>query len=595
MSTALEIIERYLSLLPAAAPWLVGGALVAALVVTWRRRALDAIVLGACLVGGAALAWDRLSVLDDAFISFRYAENLLAGEGLVYNPGEWVEGYTNFLWTLLLAAGGLLTPLSLPHLSLVLGAASFAGCLVALVGIGRAVHEGAAPPLAAALFAVQGVAVAYASTGLETMFTAMWALLGLWALVGRADERGAGWAGAALVAATLSRLDHALFWVAGAAAVAVEPEGRRGRLVAYARPTLVLALYGLWKLRVYGDLLPNTYYAKAANQWYVDQGAVYLLVSGLAAHAWVLGAVVFAWVATRPREPRARRLAVFVAVGLPLYLAYVAKVGGDYMLGRFTLVAVALLLAGAEVALAEALGRSRRLAIGVAVALGATAHGVPMVEKHKPQWHIGDDPAQHRLVTVEPLVVKHHSFAVGKALGTYFAARGLDPVIATCCIGQVGYYSGLEVVDLLGLTDPATGRKRIGRRGKPGHEKYASTAYMVERGVRIARWRRHPKRFHPLTQVQLPGSPDVDWHVFVYEEAFMQQLARVSPEVGFTEFGPWYDRYVKGLGDAPVEQLEEDLAFFDRYYFEENRDRARRRRLVRKLERARGPSAEAPG
>ena len=40
---------------------------------------------------------------EDAFISFRYARNLLEGHGLVFNPGERVEGYTNFLWTLELA------------------------------------------------------------------------------------------------------------------------------------------------------------------------------------------------------------------------------------------------------------------------------------------------------------------------------------------------------------------------------------------------------------------------------------------------------------------------------------------------------------
>ena len=40
---------------------------------------------------------------DDAFISFRYAANLLAGEGLVYNHGEWVEGYTNLSWTVVMA------------------------------------------------------------------------------------------------------------------------------------------------------------------------------------------------------------------------------------------------------------------------------------------------------------------------------------------------------------------------------------------------------------------------------------------------------------------------------------------------------------
>lgn len=41
--------------------------------------------------------------VDDAYISFRYGKNLMNGNGLVYNPGEYVEGYTNFLWTVITA------------------------------------------------------------------------------------------------------------------------------------------------------------------------------------------------------------------------------------------------------------------------------------------------------------------------------------------------------------------------------------------------------------------------------------------------------------------------------------------------------------
>lgn len=43
-------------------------------------------------------------IAEDAYISFRYAENFASGSGLVYNIGEKVEGYTNFLWVMILAA-----------------------------------------------------------------------------------------------------------------------------------------------------------------------------------------------------------------------------------------------------------------------------------------------------------------------------------------------------------------------------------------------------------------------------------------------------------------------------------------------------------
>lgn len=48
----------------------------------------------------SSMAW---FISDDAYISFRYARNLAETGQLVYNPGQFVEGYSNFLWVLILA------------------------------------------------------------------------------------------------------------------------------------------------------------------------------------------------------------------------------------------------------------------------------------------------------------------------------------------------------------------------------------------------------------------------------------------------------------------------------------------------------------
>ena len=64
---------------------------------------------------------------DDAFISYRYALNLARGHGLVFNPGEYVEGFTNLLWTLMVAAlirVGAHAPAAGQALSIVFGSAS---------------------------------------------------------------------------------------------------------------------------------------------------------------------------------------------------------------------------------------------------------------------------------------------------------------------------------------------------------------------------------------------------------------------------------------------------------------------------------------
>ncbi|MBZ0267322.1 hypothetical protein K8I85_04155 [bacterium] len=42
---------------------------------------------------------------DDAFIFLRYADHPADGSGPVYNPGECVDGYTSFLYVVLLAGG----------------------------------------------------------------------------------------------------------------------------------------------------------------------------------------------------------------------------------------------------------------------------------------------------------------------------------------------------------------------------------------------------------------------------------------------------------------------------------------------------------
>ena len=69
-----------------------------------QRLALLAAVAAPWLAVLAWLASAAWFLCDDAFISFRYARNLVEGHGLVFNAGERVEGYTNFLWVLELAA-----------------------------------------------------------------------------------------------------------------------------------------------------------------------------------------------------------------------------------------------------------------------------------------------------------------------------------------------------------------------------------------------------------------------------------------------------------------------------------------------------------
>src|SRR3954453_10272882 len=72
--------------------WLPLGASAALYAVFIGRTSFD--------IGGRA----DFALFDDAMISMRYARHLVDGHGLVWNPGQYVEGYSNFLWTLWMAA-----------------------------------------------------------------------------------------------------------------------------------------------------------------------------------------------------------------------------------------------------------------------------------------------------------------------------------------------------------------------------------------------------------------------------------------------------------------------------------------------------------
>ena len=75
---------------------------------TDRRRTLwvAAAALPALCVFLVQVGWTYPFFSDDSFISLRYAERLLEGQGLTWTDGERVEGYSNLLWVLLVALFG---------------------------------------------------------------------------------------------------------------------------------------------------------------------------------------------------------------------------------------------------------------------------------------------------------------------------------------------------------------------------------------------------------------------------------------------------------------------------------------------------------
>jgi arabinofuranosyltransferase len=254
---------------------------------------------------------------DDAFISFRYAENLAHGFGLTFNPGEQpVEGYSNFLWILLCA---LLSNLGeLPKLMPIVGIALGASCLILL---GAILHKHArnwieiAIPLL--LLAISAPFILYSVSAMETpLFVAL--LLGL---VYVADE----------ISTAASLTAWILFAVVGVALALTRPEGliafpiAVAILMPYARRShknhallsiaifvLLIGVYQIWRIRYYGALLPLPFMSKGVGL-------------GLR-HAWATNLLYLFVPKERQFAPCGfYYLAIVAIVGIGLYYASAAR------------------------------------------------------------------------------------------------------------------------------------------------------------------------------------------------------------------------------------------------------------------------------
>ena len=237
------------------------------------RRWLFLSLVSLPLIVGLVEAVRRAWVCDDVFISFRYVDQLLRGNGLVFNPGERVEGYTHFLWVMVLAVGGRLG-LELVELGRYLPIAAYAAVLVILARrswLRRDLALGL--PLAAWCVALHRDMQIFASSGLETAPFTLLVLVGL--LTVTSSTPRIALAGVVYALATLMRPEGALYTgCAGAYVLWRERSWRPAWRFSAAWLAMMLPFLA-FRLVYYGQLLPNTYYAKSAGRAYWSQGWIY--------------------------------------------------------------------------------------------------------------------------------------------------------------------------------------------------------------------------------------------------------------------------------------------------------------------------------
>jgi hypothetical protein len=293
-------------------------------------------------------------VIDDAFITYRYAWHWRHGYGPVFNPGERTEGYSCPLY-MALTTLLMFLPGDVLFRAKVIGIAAALGTLWAawrLAGeLNLPIRARAVIPMllgANASFALSAV------DGMETTLQAFLVTLAVWLFV-RERRSGQGWASSVVfLAAALNRAEGAIYFVAALIPfiLDVRHRFRRRDAIWLSAFLLPMALFVIWRHAYYGDWLPNTVAAKSLpleTALDYSMGPAYLLrtvFSTLNARFIALAVSICLWllVLLGCACPAVRRgSAQLVILGVLAQSLVVLRSGGDWMIGwRYMTAAVPL-------------------------------------------------------------------------------------------------------------------------------------------------------------------------------------------------------------------------------------------------------------
>jgi hypothetical protein len=428
-----------------------------------------------------ALAIYNAFLCDDAFITFRFADNLASGNGPVYNPGERVEGYTNFLWMLLMAIvikmGGA------PQLwSRILSIGFSLGTILLFLKSGNKQNK---PPLGELVFAAclifSAPFSAWSTGGLETGAYTFFLFGGIVTFISAYQANSHKkllFASLMFTLAALTRPEGVLVFVLAFGYLAVAALSRKvsfGQIILFLLPFAILyGIYFVWRLEYYGKLFPNTFYIKEPGPILIKLGFQYCWRFLVNCPIW-LPVALAAYVWVKSRSPKLGRGYSFIILLFLIYSTYVIYAGGDFMdLSRFLmpmLPPLFLLLgrlynSGAD----NTHGRTTMILSAIMVAGFAFFNIQTCIKTREISYEYDVDSmgALRRFVS--------EWTSVGHLISEYSLPTD---TIAVTAAGIIPYYSKLYTIDMYGLEAVDLSKYgQLKRLTRPGHRMTISLPYL---------------------------------------------------------------------------------------------------------------------
>ena len=485
----------------------------------------------------------RSFVLDDAYITLRFAENLKNGYGPVFNPGaDPVEGFTSYLWLVLNAtalkfgfdpilASRLVAFLSMVAVLLVLARHA------ALLRVRVVLIVALATSPAAAFLTMQGLETA--TTGALLLAASAAAL--------RYRARLTVTAASQLVVtaflALLARPDSAPFlaglFIGLLIPSQIKTSQRTARLRHFVIPGTIAALAGgvfmIWRVRYFGSWLPNTSSIKFASSQFIGslEGVLYSLTFIV---LFLLPVTLAVLVLARPSRSRLAD-AFPLGLGLAFHLGYLCTISPlQGFLGRFAFTVYPSALLLLAVVFSQQPKHER-------------AHPAPWVVAALVVFNLSWLPYAKSQMEYRTQIDR---VLAGQAL------RGVDGRLFTSAAGALPYYSGWHSVDRLGLTSEEIAREGVSmellKRFRPDLVAVTSllfaqkqtalrdptVAYLIEHRYQAVTCIRRNERFDFCYFVD-PGSPryqEIIERLTTLPEVRYADAAWLGRKFGIEETGP---------------------------------------------------------
>jgi len=409
-------------------------------------------------------------IQDDSYITYRYVKNFVEGNGLVFNIGEKVEGYTCFLWVVILSFTKFLG-FNFISASQTLGIISSLLTLFFTYKISSkifpknrdAFYNLTFSLIAVLLVAVNGSYAYWTVSGMETGLFAFLVTLGVYLYLeeNRKKVSSIPLSSIAFLLASLTRPEgNLIFAVTVLHKIIITykskaDEGESKSKLLYSKNNLIwLALYLIpallfmaWRYSYYGYLFPNTFYAKTGSSLeYFKTGVDYFWQF---AKDYGLYGVLLALTLLNLKNKERFYDYLYLLMLFFIFCIYVIFIGGDVLRpNRFFVPMLPVFFILVQEGLNELIlliDKKRTFTYGAILGL-AFAVGYSYYTYKNEYEQI------KKYSELEKGLVEKMKISAGWLKNKQTQA-GRPLVVAATTIGAVSYYSEVTLIDMLGLTD----------------------------------------------------------------------------------------------------------------------------------------------